>query len=649
MRKSLGLWLLPVLLSSSLLLVPTRLAAQDETPVETPLPTTAPLPEPPVLATPTGSAEATPTADGAVSATPTSTTADDEEPTRRLTSTPEPTLRVDERPDGAEPNNRREQARPLPLDAVSGPFTFLPEGDQDWFSVDLGKEPTGLPLEIAVRGTAGLDLVTTIYTADQWTPLAIIASPDISTTLPADLTGWLLIKVDNRSPELASAQSYRIEVRRTLPPPPTPLPSTIERPELLPDPLENNWSFATAAPVGVGASYDLNFVCPDPQPDACEGGDHDYLRLTVKAGLRYLITTYDLAPGVDTVLDLYFGSEAVPLATSDDERSQGGLLSTLRWVAPADGEAVIRVAPRTGGLQPWTFEEDMGSYRLAIALADTPLADELEARIAEQTNAPTPTPTPTAEVQSNGVSPPITGYEPYPPLEPTPLPMGEARDGTAVVVVPDTALRNEPRADAEVLETLPQEAIVTLLGQVSGAWVKAETDTGVAPGWVYAPDLRRIAETPTPDAALLPTTDAALPSETSATNEATPELQLVPLDPLPPPTAVPPLPREAVGVTVQLVAAQVQEEQEIGSTPTAALETTRLLGGVRVQLVTAFGDLLTEALTDASGRVTLTTERDAGVAVRVRVPAAGIEAVVDPASPTVRIAVPVAADQGDPR
>jgi hypothetical protein len=639
MRKSLGLWLLPVLLSSSLLLVPTRLAAQNETPVETPLPTTAPLPKPPGLATPTRSAEATPT----------STAADDEEPTRRPTRTAEPTLRVDERPDGAEPNNRREQARPLPLDAVSGPFTFLPEGDQDWFSVDLGKEPTGLPLEIAVRGTGGLDLVKTIYTADQWTPLAIIASPEISTTLPADLTGWLLIKIDNRSPELASGQSYRIEVRRTLPPPPTPLPSTIERPELLPDPLENNWSFATAAPIGVGASYDLNFVCPDPQLNACPGGDHDYLRVTVKAGLRYLITTYDLAPGVDTVLDLYFGSEAVPLATSDDERSQGGMLSTLRWVAPADGEAVIRVAPRTGGLLPWTFEEDMGSYRLAIALADTPLAKELEARIAEQTNAPTPTPTATAEVQSDGAAPPVTGYEPYPPLEPTPIPMGEARDGTAVVVVPETTLRTEPRANAEVLETLPQEAIVTLLGQVSGAWVKAETDTGVAPGWVYAPDLRRIQATPTPDVALLPTTDAAFPATTATTGDAEAELQLVPLDPLPAPTTVPPLPREAIAVTIQLVAAQARSEQTAGSVATAAPATTRLLGGVRVQLVTAFGDLLTQALTDASGRVTLTTERDTGVAVRVRVPAAGIEAVVDPASPTVRIAVPVAADQGGPR
>jgi hypothetical protein len=646
MRKQHWAQLFVTLLSSSLLLVPARLAAQDATsPVETPLPTTAPLPEPPGMATsvPAASPSATTITDAAPTPTPTSTNAD--VPTRRPTRTTEPTLRADERPDGAEPNNRREQARPLPLDAVSGPFTFLPEGDQDWFSVDLGIAPTGLPLEIAVRGTGGLDLVTTIYRADQWTPLAIITSPAISTTLPADLTGWLVLKVDNRSPDLASGQSYRVEVRRTLPPPPTPLPSTMERPQLLPDPLENNWSFATAAPIGVGASYDLNFVCPDPRPDACAGGDHDYLRLSVKAGLRYLITTYDLAPGVDTVLNLYFGSEDVPLATSDDERPQGGLLSTLRWVAPSDGEAVIRVAPRTGGLLPLTFAEDMGSYRLAIALADTPLAQELEARIAAQTNAPTPTPPVTAALPSDGVAPPVHGYEPYPPLEPTQLPMGEARNGSAIVIVAETALRTEPRTDAEVLETLPQEAIVTLLGEVSGAWVKAETDTGVAPGWIYAPDLRRSVATPTPDPASLPTADASAPTPTA--EEAA--LQLLPLDPLPAPTVPPPALREAVAITVRLVVAQPRPERTVGGVATPVPATTRVLSGVRVQLVTAFGDLLTEALTGTDGRVTLTTDLAASEVVRVRVPAAGIEVVIDRTAPTLTIAVPVAAEEGGPR
>src|SRR5690349_10099057 len=65
-----------------------------------------------------------------------------------------------------------------------------------------------------------------------------------------------------------------------------------------PDALEDNWSPATAAPIAVGVVYDLNFVCPVVW--GCAGGDHDYLRLPVKRGLRYLIATFDLGPGADT-------------------------------------------------------------------------------------------------------------------------------------------------------------------------------------------------------------------------------------------------------------------------------------------------------------------------------------------------------------
>jgi hypothetical protein len=561
------------------------------------------------------------------------------------TTEPTPTPLVNERPDGAEPNDTRDDAKPLPLDAVSGPFTLLPEGDQDWYSVDLGAQSTGLPLEISVRGTGGLDLVTTVYRADAWTPLAIIGGDAISTTLPADMTGSLVLKVDNRAPELASGESYRIEVRRTLPPLPTPLPVTQERPELLPDGLENNWSFATAAPVGVGASYDLNFVCPDVKPNACAGGDHDYLRFTVKAGLRYLITTYDLAPGVDTVLDLYWGSEEIALTANDDARPQGSFLSTLRWVAPADGEAVLRVAPRTGGLQPVGFDDDTGSYRLAIVLADTPLAEELEARIAEQTNAPTPTPTTEAIATATTTA----DDEPYQPYEPAPsieLPAAtaqpepsEARDGSAVVVVPETALRTQPNAESEVLEILKQEQLVTLLGQVSGTWVKVETDTGVAPGWVYAPHLQRRAVTPTADATPVLPSDGAPPMPTEDTTTGDDLIEVVALDPLEQAVAPTPSARTALTITVQVRAALPPDERPRTATPAD----TGALSGVRVQIVDAFGNLLTEALTAANGHVTLSVAVAADQALWVQLPAAGLRVALDENAPTVTLDIPQAA------
>jgi hypothetical protein len=649
------------------LLLPPQLVAQGETP----LPTTPPLPAPPAGTPGAATAVATsgprppevetPTSEGVnapttTTAQPTSTrdrAADDEPPTARPTR--EPTPRVDERPDGAEPNNAREQARSIGLDSISGPFTFLPEGDVDWFSLDLGAQEIGLPVELTVRATGGVEPVVTIYRAEEWTPLALVDSPAISTTLPTELVGWLVLKVENRSPALALGQSYRLEARRTLPPPPAPLDTTQERPQLKPDGLENNWDFRSASPVGVGASYDLNFVCPDPRPDACAGGDHDYLRLTVKAGLRYLITTYDLAPGVDTVLDLYFGSEEAPIASSDDERPQGGMLSTLRWVAPADGTAVLRVGPRTGADSLIGFDEKTGSYRLAVALADTPLAQELEQRIAEQTNAPTPTPTPTATTSmppaDSPTVDPAAPWEEYPSdplvddgssgsgLDPVPtsgpdLPSRNARPVRAVVIA-ETALRVVPDPEGEVLELLPIETVISFTGTFQGAWIWAETDTSVVPGWVYAPHLRKQtgssteqdsgSETPASEATAQAQSQQATATSATPTPTTIPLPRLVPASPEPAPTSLPPPARITRSVSVRLIArlATPANSRPV-PLPTLDPASARPLSGIRVQLVDGLGDLLTEGLTDRDGRITLTRDVDTTTALRVRIPAAGV-------------------------
>jgi hypothetical protein len=77
----------------------------------------------------------------------------------------------------------------------------------------------------------------------------------------------VVLRVENRDPRLAAGESYRIEVRRSIVPPNTDPADASHA-----DPLESNWSFATAAPVGV--VYDLTLVCPEARPDACPGGDH---------------------------------------------------------------------------------------------------------------------------------------------------------------------------------------------------------------------------------------------------------------------------------------------------------------------------------------------------------------------------------------
>ena len=83
-----------------------------------------------------------------------------------------------------------------------------------------------------------------------------------------------------------------------------------------------------AAPIGVGVLYDLNFVCPVAW--GCAGGDHDYLRLPVKKGGQYLLCTFDLGPGVDTVLELFWSTSDTPIAGNDDARPNTSFLSVLR-------------------------------------------------------------------------------------------------------------------------------------------------------------------------------------------------------------------------------------------------------------------------------------------------------------------------------
>jgi hypothetical protein len=550
-------------------------------------------------------------------------------------------------PDACEPNDTPARACPLPLDAVSGPFTMMPEGDQDFFQLDLPQE-AAIQTVVTVRATAGLDLVVSARQGDQ-----LVASDTYSLTLTADLAGPITLRVENRDPYPSVGEQYRVEVRREIIPPDS-KDSAADGP--LPDTLENNWSFETASPIAVGVVYDLTFACPETRPGACPGGDHDYLLVPVKAGVPYLLATFDLDPGVDTVVELFWGAASTSSAGNDDY-APGGSLSALAWTAPIDGVLGVRIAPRNGGL-PQRVADSKASYRFAIAPLASELARKLDATIHQQANVPMPTPTvavvPSSGGGSSGSNTSAAGAS---------QPQESIAAGQAIIVA-ETVLRREPNDRATALATLAPETTVTVRGPVSGLWVSIETSASILPGWVRWSDLRRAdtattttdaggsSSTTTPASQQPGAADASSsPGATSASNASGApsfapsasaagasqssghQVVVNALDPALPPPLASPVAR--IPFTLSVVVAAIDHPPTGASafgvaTPTPDLQ--HPVAGVRVQLVNVFGDLLAESQTDAEGEAALRRDVRPGDALAVRIPAWGIE-------------LPLAADQ----
>ncbi len=207
----------------------------------------------------------------------------------------------------------------------------------------------------------------------------------------------------------------------------------------------------------------------------------------------------------------------------------------------------------------------------------------------------------------------------------------DAPKGLAVVDVALTILHIAPGTRSERIQELRQDEQVKLLGQARGAWVRVQPFTSVVPGWVYAADLRPllgvIAGAPpiTGTLALTPTTTLT-PTITEVPPTLTPRPTAVVVEGVPEPdvaTAMPAPPRIPVEIAVTVVeGAPPTPGRRSGPTPTAA--GTNGVAGMRVQIVTIFGDVLVEAVTPESGKLTFTRDVPADAALYVQLPALGL-------------------------
>src|SRR5581483_8638183 len=393
-------------------------------------------------------------------------------------------------PDAAEPNNTVADARPIELGGKVENLTFFPDGDVDFFVFFVKPDMVGLTAIIDTYITYGMDTRLRLLRPDG---SAIAENDDASpgdkrSHLSVALTesGYFVIEVSNASIVPPDAKTYTLETRLVTSgqaaAQPAPGPEGGK-----PDAYENNYDFDHAPEIPVGQQIDnLNFLCPPGAAANC--GDNDFFAVSLKGGVCYIAQTLKLTPGIDTNLIVYGPQrDASPPWAGNDDVAPGVLESHARFCVP----------PRVGSIIGYVLVGNAGNR-----IPPPPAAQRTYSLRVDVEILPTPT---AAPIASGGNATP-----PAAPPASTPVAAADAPKGTAIVSTKTTALRDAPNEQGATIQTLPQETLVILQGQASGAWVRVQVANGVLPGWVYGPDLKRIDEAAaTPTAMTSPTSISA--------------------------------------------------------------------------------------------------------------------------------------------
>ncbi|VAW43323.1 hypothetical protein MNBD_CHLOROFLEXI01-4561 [hydrothermal vent metagenome] len=109
-------------------------------------------------------------------------------------------------------------------------------------------------------------------------------------------------------------------------------------PQVFADALEPNNSFPEASETIPDAANHCNLTFYPP-------GDQDYFRWWGKAGITYIVTTSNLNPALDTVLDVYDSNQS--LIASNDDIAPGFFQSEVRFTANVDGFYYARVTNKS--------------------------------------------------------------------------------------------------------------------------------------------------------------------------------------------------------------------------------------------------------------------------------------------------------------
>lgn len=599
-------------------------------------------------------------------------------------TTPTPQVALATTPDRCEPNDSLLAPCALQTEVDQTDLNFV-DGSVDVYSF-LFK--AGRVYVVSASSTDGIDPSIRVFLAGA-TDAPIATNDDVAAgttnanvqvAVPTD--GWYILEVTNRAPGAMQGKTYRVSARSSTA---TTAP-TESAAESAADILENNYDVAHAARIAWGVPYDLTLQCPDPRPDACFAGDHDFLLVPVKQGVPFIALTYDLGPGADTVVTLYAPDTSTqaaanqipgwrPVVASDDIVAGRTLRSQVLHTPTWTGDALLIIAEserRNPPVIPSALGP-AGRYRLIVG---SPNMEALQTVLAAQDDLlPSPTVRPQSQttVPSSSVRPQTTvvaAVSPVTPqgvtpstmvaLTPTPslaanptsagtsaaAPAPAASDddeeiiredcttGLAVVAresAPFYSAAN-PASERRLLTTYPNGTEIILLGSCYIGWVKAQPAGSVTPGWMFAPDLTLIEGlTPPGGSSSVATTSQDASSSASRPASARPTVSTgaaatrVQVVRAPAPTAVPvPTSAPAQAGTMKI---RVQREQAG-------------VAGVAVQLVDAYGTVLSDAVSNTNGEVVFTFSVQPNTALRIHVPTVAVTVPVDLANPQLTITLP---------
>ncbi len=219
--------------------------------------------------------------------------------------------------DAYEPDNSLNAARPITVGGAAQRHNFHAAGDQDWvrFSATAGTAYVIETLNLAQASDTVLELYNgsgtrLAYNDDYGGTLA----SRISWIAPSG--GTFFVKVRHyRSSAYGAATTYDLRISTAM---------------IAGDSYEPDNTQSAARPIVNGVAQTHTFHIP---------GDQDWVYVDATAGTAYVIETFNLAAGNDTVLELY-NSSGTLLAYNDD---YSGLASRIGYTSPTAQRLYIKV------------------------------------------------------------------------------------------------------------------------------------------------------------------------------------------------------------------------------------------------------------------------------------------------------------------